>query len=109
MPITLAPPIAEYIAAKNARDADRFGKCFVEYAIVRDEGHTYRGRSAIEQWNMQARAKYQHQVEAISATESGGKTVVTMRLTGNFPGSPADVDFAFQLAHGKIAVLEIGL
>ncbi|UZE52031.1 nuclear transport factor 2 family protein [Rhodopseudomonas sp. P2A-2r] len=109
MPITLAPSIADYITADNTGDARRFGQCFVEDAIVRDEGHTYRGRAAIEQWNTEARAKYQHRIEPVSAKEADGRTIVTMRLAGQFPGSPIDVDFAFQLADDKIIGLEIGL
>lgn len=109
MPITLAHPIADYIAADNTGDARRFGQCFVEDAIVRDEGHSYVGRTAIEQWNTEARAKYQHRIEAISAKEGDGRTIVTMRLAGQFAGSPIDVDFAFRLADDKIVRLEIGL
>jgi hypothetical protein len=37
----------------------------------------------------------------------GGKTVVSTKLTGNFPGSPVTLDFVFTLEGGKIAALEI--
>ncbi len=36
------------------------------------------------------------------------KTVVTNRLTGNFPGSPVNLEFVFRLEGNKIASLEIG-
>jgi len=36
-----------------------------------------------------------------------GTTVVTSRLTGNFPGSPVELRFFFRLERGKIAFLEI--
>ena len=39
--------------------------------------------------------------------EKDGKTVVTSRLTGNFPGSPVDLRFFFELEGEKIASLEI--
>jgi hypothetical protein len=32
---------------------------------------------------------------------------VTNRLTGNFPGSPIELEFVFQLDSGKIVSLEI--
>jgi hypothetical protein len=35
------------------------------------------------------------------------KIVVTSRLTGNFPGSPVDLRFFFELEGDKIASLEI--
>ena len=38
----------------------------------------------------------------------GDKTIVTSRLTGNFPGSPIEVRFVFRLDGDKIASLEIG-
>ena len=34
-------------------------------------------------------------------------SIVTNRLTGNFPGSPIELDFAFTLDGDKIASLEI--
>lgn len=109
MPLTLAPEIANYVAADAANDADRFGLCFTEQAVVRDEGHIYRGRADIQNWHVTSKAKYQHRIEPIAAVEADGRTVVTMRLSGNFPGSPANVGFAFGLADGKVATLEIGL
>jgi hypothetical protein len=33
--------------------------------------------------------------------------IVTSRLTGNFPGSPVDLRFLFELQGDKIASLEI--
>jgi hypothetical protein len=104
----LPKPIVDYIAAENCGDAKAFGLCFADNAIVRDEGHTYEGLSAIQNWKADSKAKYQHTVAPLSSTESNGKTIVTIRLTGNFPGSPADVDFAFSLAGGEITFLEIG-
>ena len=106
---TLAPEIANYIAADHANDADRFGRCFTEQALVRDEGHSHHGRAEIQNWHVASKAKYQHAIEPLTAVKADGKTVVKMRLSGNFPGSPAEVGFAFRLADGKIAALEIGL
>ena len=36
-----------------------------------------------------------------------GKTVVSTKLTGDFPGRPITLDFGFTLESGKIAALEI--
>jgi hypothetical protein len=36
-----------------------------------------------------------------------GKTVVRARLSGNFPGSPLDLDHIFELHGDKIVSLEI--
>ena len=38
---------------------------------------------------------------------TGSKAIVTNRLTGNFPGSPIELEFVFKLAGDKIVSLEI--
>jgi hypothetical protein len=43
----------------------------------------------------------------IAVTARDGKTVVTTKLTGDFPGSPIALGFVFMLEGGKIAALEI--
>jgi hypothetical protein len=74
---------------------------------VQDEGHTYQGRAAIKQWKTQASAKYQYTCESFACDQQGSKFVVTCRLTGNFPNSPVDLRFIFELEGDRIASLEI--
>jgi hypothetical protein len=45
--------------------------------------------------------------EPLALTQKGDKTIVTNRLTGNFPGSPIELQFVFRLEGNKIASLEI--
>jgi ketosteroid isomerase-like protein len=105
--VDLPTPIAIYIAAENRGDADALAQCFAEDAAVRDEGRTIEGLAAIKQWKAETRKKYQHTVEPLASAQKDGKTIVTNRLTGNFPGSPIEVDFVFTLDGNKIASLEI--
>jgi hypothetical protein len=105
----LTRAIADYVAAANSGDADAFGDCFADDATVRDEGHTYRGLTAIKDWNAMSKAKYQAVMTPLKSVERDGRTFVTNRLEGNFPGSPVEVDFAFSLAADKISLLEIGV
>ena len=107
MSIKLPRPIAAYFAAENAKDAGAVARCFAANGIVRDEGHTYKGTHAIERWNAEARAKYHHTVVPLSATKGEGAIVVVGRVTGDFPGSPVDLQNAFELDGEKIASLEI--
>jgi hypothetical protein len=74
---------------------------------VRDEGQTVEGLSAIKRWNAETRKKYQHTVEPLASTQKDGRTIVTNRLTGNFPGSPIELQFIFRLDGDKITSLEI--
>jgi len=74
---------------------------------VKDEGHTYTGVMAIEQWKAESAAKYTYTSEPLALERRDGMTIVTSRLTGNFPGSPVDLRFFFRLERGRIASLEI--
>jgi hypothetical protein len=106
MTLDLPKPIAAYFAADKA-DSDAVSGCFTEKAVVKDEGHTYNGRAAIKKWKADASAKYQYTCQPFACEQKEGKTVVTSRLTGNFPGSPVDLRFFFELEGERIASLEI--
>ena len=107
MSLNLPQPVASYFQADTGY-ADELCQCFTEDAIVTDEGHTYRGRAAIKQWKEDAASKYQYTNEPLTCEEQAGKTAVTSRLTGNFPGSPLNLRFFFKHDADKIASLEIG-
>ena len=106
MTVDLPKPIAAYFTADRA-DGEAVSQCFTENAVVTDEGHTHHGRVAIKQWKTEASVKYQYTCEPSACEQGGGKAVVTCRLTGNFPGSPIDLRFFFELDGDKIASLEI--
>jgi hypothetical protein len=104
--LSLPKPIAAYFIADEV-DGEAVSQCFTANAIVKDEGHTHKGRAAIKAWKTDASAKYQYTCEPLACEEKDGKTVVTSHLVGNFPGSPVDLRFFFTLAGDKIALLEI--
>jgi hypothetical protein len=103
----LPKPIALYFAAQNSGDANLLDQCFAENAVVEDEGKTITGLAAIKRWKAETKEKYQHTVEPLKFVEKEGKTIVTNRLTGNFPGSPIELEFVFTLEGDKIVSLEI--
>jgi hypothetical protein len=107
MAVDLPTPIARYIAAENRGDPEALDKGFAEDAVVRDGGQTIEGSAAIKQWKAETRKKYQHTIEPLASVERDGKTIVTNRLTGNFPGSPIELEFVFTLDRDKIVSLEI--
>jgi hypothetical protein len=104
--LNLPKPIATYFAADKF-DGEAVSQCFTENAVVKDEGHTHNGRAAIKQWKADTSKKYQYTSEQFACEQKGGRTVVTSRLTGNFPGSPVDLRYFFKLEGDKIASLEI--
>ena len=105
--INLPTPIAIYVDAENNGDTEALARSFAENATVRDEGKTIEGLAAIKQWKGETKKKYQHTVEPLASVQKDGKTIVTNRLIGNFPGSPIELEFVFTLDGDKITSLEI--
>ena len=103
----LPAPITIYVAAENSGDWEALAQCFAGNAVVRDEGKTIEGLAAIKKWKAETKKKYQHTIEPMAVAEKDGKTIVTNRLIGNFPGSPIELEFVFTLDGNKIASLEI--
>ena len=103
----LPPAIDLYVKAENAGDVESLSQCFAPDAIVRDESHTYEGLAAIKKWKAETKKKYQHTVDPLRVSEKDGRFIVTNRLTGNFPGSPIELEFVFTLKDDKIVSLEI--
>jgi hypothetical protein len=102
----LSKPIAAYFAADKV-DGAAVSRCFTGNAIVKDEGHTYTGIAEIARWKTESSKKFEYTCQPIACEQEGGRTVVTCTLTGNFPGSPVDLRFFFELAGEKVASLEI--
>ena len=107
--LNLPKPVAAYFIADNTDkgDGEAISQCFTENAVVKDEGHTHKGRAAIKQWKTAVSAKYQYTCEPLACAEKDGRTIVTCHLIGNFPGSPVDLRFFFTLEEEKIASLEV--
>ncbi len=108
MSIELPKAIAAYFEA-DKQDAAAVARSFTPDAVVRDEGHTYKGAAEIEGWKAASSAKYSYTSETIALDEDAGRIVVTNHLVGDFPGSPVDLRYFFTLAGDKIAALEIVL
>lgn len=105
--LNLPEPIAAYFDADKRGDVDAVARCFTKGAVVKDEGHKHSGPAAIKKWKTGASAKYSYTSQPLGVEQRDGGYVVTSRLTGNFPGSPIDLRYAFRLERGKIVSLEI--
>ncbi|MBK5418492.1 nuclear transport factor 2 family protein [Pseudomonas sp. TH31] len=107
---SLAPAIAAYIAAANARDSTRVASFFAEDANVFDEGEHQVGTQAIAQWMQDTAQRYQPRVEVLDVQLRTGKVLVHNLISGTFPGSPLELRYTFRLdEQGKIARLDISL
>jgi len=103
----LPRPIQSYVDASNAHDVKSILACFADDAVVRDENVTRRGKIDIERWASETIEKYKFHFKPLRAEERGNETVVSIEVSGSFPGSPVTLDFVFTLEGGKIAALEI--
>ena len=106
MTVQLPEPVAAYFTADKV-DGEAVSRCFTDNAVVKDEGRTYNGRAAIKKWKEDVSAKYTYICDPLAREQQNGKVVVTCPIAGNFPGSPVDLRFFFQLEGGKIASLEV--
>ncbi|MGH9528982.1 MAG: nuclear transport factor 2 family protein [Terriglobales bacterium] len=107
MTLAVPKPVAAYFTAEAEKDAYAISRCFTDDGIVRDEGLDYRGRDAIRQWKAAADAEYNYVLAPLRARTEENKVTVRARLTGDFPGSPVELDHIFTLSNKEIASLEI--
>src|SRR6476619_6663838 len=107
MAIHLAKPIAIYFASETPTTPGVWITASLSDAIVRDERRTIEGIAAIKTWRSETSEKYHHTVEPLSVTKRDGKTIVTAKVSGNFPGSPVNLDHVFELHGDRIMSLEI--
>ena len=107
MNIKLPQVIEAFFHAHNTGKTDGFGLLFTADAIVTDEAHEYRG-TAIKAWIDGAIAKYKPAADVSDLMQAGEQTIATAQVSGNFPGSPAQIRYKFTLKNGKIAALAIG-
>jgi hypothetical protein len=105
--MNLPPIIQKYIDASNAHDVKSILARFADDAIVYDENETRSGKSEIEHWLTTTIEKYNFQFKPLSSRESDNETVVTVEISGTFPGSPISLDYHFAIADDKIASLTI--
>lgn len=106
--ITLPAPIQKYFDAKG-KDAGAAVECFTADAVVFDDGEDLelRGADEIRNWLLRTSDQYKLTSEVRSAEERDGRHVVTVVVTGDFPGSPYEFAYRFLLDDNKIKELAI--
>lgn len=106
MKLNLPQPVEAFFEADRGR-GEAVADGFVQDAVVKDEGNTYRGVDEIRKWRADVAAKFTYSCEPLSVEQQDDRTVVTCRLEGNFPGSPTNLRYYFQLAGDQISALEV--
>ena len=103
----LPKAIASYIEAYNSRDEKTALASFTESALVHDEGKDHRGRKAIGAWLHETLEKYQPRLSPGMVNAGDAETVVSMTVSGNFPGSPVTLAFHFMMEKDRISGLRV--
>jgi hypothetical protein len=107
MNIALPTPLTAYLNSENTTETESTASYFAANAVVHDEGRRIEGMEAIKSWKIASKIKYRYRVEPLTASQDGATVKVRVRLTGDFPGSPAELMYTFVLSGEKIAALEI--
>lgn len=104
----LPQAIQAFFEADRKNNCEALLDCFAQSATVRDEGRAHSGHHAIASWWEWSKARYRHVAEPLQALDDEHGTKVIAEVTGEFPGSPATLTYAFRLVDEKIAALGIG-
>jgi hypothetical protein len=107
MNVELPPIVQKYIDASNRHEVASIAACFSNDAVVHDEGETLRGKKAIEGWISKTIEKYKFQFKPLSMKRDDSGIVVTVEVSGTFPGSPVTLDYHVTIEGDEIQSLSI--
>ncbi len=100
--------ITRYFEADARRDIDAMVALFSNEAVVVDEGQTYHGSEEIQGWREGVASAYQYTTQVYDTKRLDEESyLVTGRLTGNFPGGTAELQWRFTVQNDLISRLEI--
>ncbi|MFJ3445391.1 nuclear transport factor 2 family protein [Streptomyces sp. NPDC086081] len=96
---------AAYFAAAADADHERHAALFADDAVVHDDGRSHRGIAAVRRWHAEV-PDVTYRVREVTGTAGACRAVAD--ISGDFPGSPLTLRFAFERdARGKITLLDI--
>ena len=99
--------VADLVQAQNDFDNVAYAACFSETGEMLDEGKLYKGREAIAHLIAETNEKYRSQMKPLAYTENGTASVLSAEVSGTFPGSPAVLQFHFDIIDDKIQYLKV--
>lgn len=99
--------VADLVQAQNDFDNVAFAACFSQTGEMLEEGKPYKGREAIAHLIAETNERYRSQMKPLAYTENGTTSVLSAEVSGTFPGSPAVLQFYFDIIDGKIEHLKV--
>jgi hypothetical protein len=103
----LPAAIRAYLQAKMDYDGDALLATLTGDAVITDEGQAHTGAGDIRAWNDKASKEVAAAYEVLDTAVIGERTVVALRVSGNFPGSPVPLYYFIALRDGKISALTV--
>ena len=99
--------VKRFFHADSRNDADALSQAFAPDAVVEDEGARHHGVAAIRGWWVAAKTAAQYVVEPLESVVEADTASVRAKVSGQFPGSPVMLTYAFTVTDDRIARLEI--
>ncbi|AZQ74906.1 nuclear transport factor 2 family protein [Streptomyces luteoverticillatus] len=107
-PGDLPQAITRYLKAHQDHDTATAVTAFTGDATVIDEGRTYQGAPAIEQWLNRSATEFTYTIELTEAQQiDPTHYVATHHLEGDFPGGSVDLRYRFALRDNLVERLVI--
>src|SRR6185295_19808556 len=109
MTTQLRPAANAYVQSVNDHDATAFMALFSEESVVNDNHREFRGIAKVKEWSDREVFAPRVTLEVIGVADSGGETVVTTKVDGNFDRTglpdPVIIDHHIKSQGGKIVGL----
>ena len=106
---TLAPVLAEFIAAVNAFDEDAIVATFADDALVNDVHREFWGREAIRRWVAREIAGDRVTIAVTEVLDHHGQTIIRGRYDGDYDKTNLPDELVltnyFTVRNGKIVTL----
>lgn len=103
----LPDSVERYLTASLAERAALVSSTFAENATVHDEGNTYVGIDAIQQWSNEVANRLTLTSTIDDIVQDSNRVTAQVTYTGDFPGSPVQLYNHFTIDEGLIIELDI--
>jgi hypothetical protein len=105
--MNLPKVITDLVTTQNNFDTVAYANCFSETAVVFDEGKTHTGRKEIALWIADANERYEATMQPVSFEEQETDSILKVKVSGNFEGSPIVLSYHLAITEGLIQSLKI--
>ena len=105
--MNLPKVVSDLVNTQNNFDSVAYASCFSETAIVYDEGKMHTGRKDIEHWIADANERYEAKMQPLSFEEKETESILTVKASGKFDGSPITLSYHLEIADELIQTLKI--